>query len=93
MKLDKNVLKALIVETLQEVDSERTGTASPDVSAGMDSEPTPEELAPLSQKKAQSAMPEDVKAVLDNVDRVQKELADIKKTLEDLMKREERGED
>lgn len=90
MKLDKSTLKALIVETLQEVDTERTGTASPDVSAGMDSEPTPEELAPITQK---SALPEDVKALLDNVDRVQKELADIKKSLESIMKREERGED
>jgi hypothetical protein len=46
MKLDRNTLKKLIVETLQEADprDEMTGTAYDDVRAGMESEPQPEDF-------------------------------------------------
>ena len=44
MKLTKDMLRGLIVEALQEVDKEMTGTASDDVRSGMSSEPTPEEM-------------------------------------------------
>jgi hypothetical protein len=46
MKLDKKILKKLILETLQEADprDEDTGTAYDDVRAGMESEPQPEDF-------------------------------------------------
>ena len=46
MKLDKKVLKKLILETIQEADprDEMTGTAYDDVRAGMQSEPQPEDF-------------------------------------------------
>lgn len=43
MKLTKDYLKKLINETLEEV-SDNTGTASDDVTAGRESEPTEEEM-------------------------------------------------
>jgi hypothetical protein len=48
MKLDKKILKKLILETLQEADprDEDTGTAYDDVRAGMESEPQPKDLEP-----------------------------------------------
>jgi hypothetical protein len=116
MKLDKKTLKALIVESLEEMHGgEHTGTMHPDVRAGMESEPTPEELAPLdvaayfkqvgdelqgrieSLKSAPkfemppAMTPEDVKEALNEMDRVQKELEEIKRTLEKLQKREEQA--
>jgi hypothetical protein len=50
MKLDKKILKKLILETLQEADprDEDTGTAYDDVRAGMESEPQPKDFTPES---------------------------------------------
>lgn len=50
MKLDRKILKKLIVETLQEADprDEMTGTAYDDVRSGMESEPQPEDFEPES---------------------------------------------
>ena len=49
-KLNKIALKELVVESLKEIKNPRdemTGTGYEDVRAGLESEPTPEELAPL----------------------------------------------
>jgi hypothetical protein len=50
MKLNKNILKSLIVESLEEMGDPRdemTGTRYDDVRSGMENEPIPEELEPL----------------------------------------------
>jgi len=118
MKLDKKILKSLIMESLEEMHGgEHTGTAYDDVRAGMESEPQPEDFVTgdiagyfkqVGQElqdrikafesaprfEMQPAMtPEDVKTALDEMDRVQKDLEEIKKVLQDLEKRNMRGED
>jgi len=124
MKLNKNKLKSIIVESLKNLGAddidpryEMTGTGYDDVRAGMESEPQPEDFGmpediagyfrgigdELRQRieaydqmpsMQQSGMtPEDVKAALDEMDRVQNDLEEIKKILADLEKRDMRGED
>ena len=122
MKLNKKILKTLIMESLEEMHGdprdEMTGTAYDDVRAGMESEPQPEDFGmppddiagyfrqvgdELRQRiemydqmpsfEQTGMTPEDVKAALDEMDRVQKDLEEIKKVLEDLEKRDMRGED
>ena len=116
MKLNKQILKSLIMESLQEMGDPRdemTGTGHDDVRAGMESEPRPEDLGmppddiagyfrqvgdEIRQRiEAYEQMPkakitvrseEDLKAALDEMDRVKKELEDIKKVLQDLEKRD-----
>lgn len=116
MKLNKKILKTLIMESLEEMSDPRdemTGTAYDDVRAGMDSEPQPEDLGmppddiagyfrqvgdEIRQRiEAYEQMPkakitvrseEDLKAALDEMDRVQKDLEEIKKVLQDLEKRD-----
>jgi len=124
MKLNKKILKSLIMESLQEVNDEKY---DPDAFQPYEDEPrgasrelegpTPEQLAPsdianyfrqVGQEienrikafedaprfEMQPAMtPEDVKTALDEMDRVQKDLEEIKKVLQDLEKRDMRGED
>jgi len=120
MKLNKKILKSLIMESLQEMGDPRdemTGTAYDDVRAGMESEPQPEDFGqppddiagyfrqvgdeirqrieaydqmPKAQMKVMSE--EELKAALNEMDRVQKDLEEIKKVLEDLEKRDMRGE-
>lgn len=116
MKLNKKILKTLIMESLEEMSDPRdemTGTAYDDVRAGMESEPQPEDFGmppddiagyfrqvgdeirqrieaydQMPSFKQSGMAPEDVKAALDEMDRVQKDLEEIKKVLEDLEKRE-----
>lgn len=118
MKLNKKILKGLIMESLEEMHGgEHTGTAYDDVRAGMESEPQPEDFAPVdiagyfkqvgedlqsqiemleSMPKLETApimTPEDVKEALDEMDRVQKDIEEIKETLKNLEKQLHRGED
>jgi len=124
MKLNKTILKKLIVETLQEAEPEKYdpdafqpySDESRDASKE-DFGPEPKDLGypeddiagyfrqvgdELRQRieaydqmpsfKQTGMTPEDVKAALDEMDRVQKDLKEIKKVLEDLEKRDMRGE-
>ena len=118
MKLNKKVLKNLIIESLEEMHGgEDTGTAYDDVRAGMESEPQPEDFAQNDiaayfkqvgqeiqdrikafeeaprHEMAPAMTPEDVKQALDEMDRVQQEIEDIKETLKNLKKQLHRNED
>ena len=120
MKLNKKILKSLIVESIEEMSvsrDDRTGTAYDDVTHGREAEPRPEDFGiyDVADYFAQvgedlqnhidmienmprigtdlAMTPEDVTAALNEMDRVQKEIEEIKGMLKDLEKRDMRGEE